>query len=276
MDLDIHGTAVVRKKIASYKSKIQAADKRTEKAKDNLNRVEDSFNRTMGRRAKIEDQICKRDSQLYRVETLIDNLQAKWKVLIRFREETNNGGQREKESGQNMGDIDTDLEIATFTKRTKIAERKYKASVDREHALLGQTKRARERCTRLETAARGLQEQLSTIQERMCTLEQRRQSRNTRKRQMEFLEDRVKQTLARAQVHENLEAELESRIFELEDQIEMFTQKKKRVSSILTERDNQKSMGSWTITLCLRRSTSLVKSSITNLANPNGTTAKDA
>lgn len=274
MDLDIHGTAVVRKKIASYKGKIQAADKRTEKAKDNLNRVEESFNRAMGRRTKMEDQICKRDSQLYRVETLIDNLQAKWKVLIRFREETNNGGQREKESGQNMGDIDTDL--APFTKRTKIAEEKYKASVDRELALLEQTERARERCIRLETAARGLQEQLSDIQERVCTLVQRRQSRNTRKLQMEFLEDKVKQTLTRAQVHENLEAELESRIFELEDQIEMFTQKKKRVSSILAERDNQKSMGSWTITLWLRRSSLVTKSSITNFANPNGTTTKDA
>lgn len=274
MALDIHGTAVVRKKIASFKSKIQAADKRTERAKDSLSGVEESCNRTMGMKAKIEDQICKRDSQLDRVESLIASLQGKWKALIRFREETNSAGRKETHSGQNVREIDT--MIATFAKRTIIAERKYKASADREHALLGQTERARERCIRLETSARALQEQLSAIKERVCTLEQRRQSRNTRKLQMELLEGKVKRTLARAQAHENLEAELENRIIELEDQIEMFTQKKKRASSILAEKNNHKSMESWTITVWLRRSSLVSRSPIPNFANPKGRTAKDA
>ena len=38
--LDIHGTAVVRKKISSFKSKIQAAEKRTERAKEGQRRPE--------------------------------------------------------------------------------------------------------------------------------------------------------------------------------------------------------------------------------------------
>ena len=275
MALDSHGTAVVRKKISSFKIKIQAAEKRTERAKESLNRVQESFNRTMGMKAKMEDEICKRDSQLDRVDTLIASLQGKWKALIRFREETNNGERiKETRSGQHIREIDT--KIATFTKRTKIAERKYKGSVDREHALHEQTERARERCIRFETTVRGLQEQLSAIHERVCTLEQRRQSRNTRKLQMELLEGKVKRTLARAQAHENLEAELENRIIELEDQIEMFTQKKKRISSILAEKEDHKSRESWTITLWLRRSSLVSRSSIPNIANPNCKTAKDA
>lgn len=273
MALDTKGTAVVRKKMASFKSKIQAADKRAEQAKESLHHVEESFNRTMGMKAKLEDQICKRESQRDRVDTLIASLQSKWKALIRFREETNNTGPKEAHGGQHIREIDT--KIATFTKQAKIAERKYKASVDREHALLGQTVRARERCTRLETTARALHEQLLAMQERVYALEQRRQSRNTRELKIELLQDKVKRTLARAQERENLEAYLENRIIDLEDQIEMYTLRKKRALSILAGRDNHKSMEPWTITLWLRRSSLVKGTSISNVVNSNGRTAKD-
>jgi len=269
----IQGTTAIRKKLATLKSKIQAADKRAEKAKESLHHVEGSFNRTMGLKAKLEDQICKRDSQRHRIETLIASLQSKWKALIRFREETNNTGPKEKHGGQHTREIDT--KIATFTKQAKIAERKYKASVDREHALLGKTVRARERCTRSETSTRELHEQLLDMQERVYVLEQRQRSRNARELQIELLEDKVKRTLARAQERENLEAYLENRIIDLEDQIEMYTQRKKRALSVLAERDNHKSMEQWTITLWLRRSSLVNGTSISNFVNSNSRTAKD-
>lgn len=272
MAFDIQGTTVVRKKLATFKSKIQAADKRAEKAKERLHYVEKSFNRTMGLKAKLEDRICKRDSQRDRVETLIASQQSKWKALIRFREETNNTGPRKEHGGQHTGEIDT--KIATFTKQAKIAERKYKASVDRERALLGKTVRARERCTRSETITRELHEQLVAMQERLNVLEQQRRARNSRELQIELLEDKVKRTLARAQERENLEAYLENRIIDLEDQVEMYTQRKKRALSILAERDNHKSMEPWMITLWLRRS-SLNGTSISNFNNSNGRTTKD-
>ena len=272
MAFDIQGTTVVRKKLATYKSKIQAADKRAEKAKESLHHVEENFNRTMGLKAKLEDRICKRDSQRDRVETLTASQQSKWKALIRFREETNNTGPRKEHGGQHTREIDT--KIATFTKQAKIAERKYKANVDREHALLEKSVRARERCTRAETTTRELHEQLSAMQERLYVLEQQQRARNSRELKIELLEDKVKRMLARAQERENLEAYLENRIIDLEDQIEMYTQRKKRALSILAERDNHKSMEPWTITLWLRRS-SLDGTSISNFDNSNGRTAKD-
>ena len=274
MAFDIQGTTcVVRKKLASFKSKIQAADKRAEKAKESLHHVEERFNRAVGLKAKLEDQICKQDSQRDRVETLISLQQSKWKALIRFREETSNTGPKEEHGGQHTHEIDT--KIATFTKQAKIAERKYKASVDREHALLGQTVRARERYTRSETTKRELHEQLLAMQERVYVLKQRQRSRNSCELQIELLEDKVKKTLARAQQRENLEAYLESRIIDLEDQIELYTQRKKRMLSVLAERDNHKSMEPWTITLWLRRSSLVNGSSISNFVKSNGRTAKD-
>ena len=274
MAFDVQGTTrVVRKKLATFKSKIQAADKRAEKAKEILHHVEESFNRTMGLKANLEDQICKRDSQRDRVETLIASLQSKWKALIRFREETNYTGPKEEQGGRHTREIDT--KIATFTKQAKIAERKYKACVDREHALRGKTLRARERCIRSETTTRELHEQLLALQERVCVLEQRQRSRDNRALQIEVLEKKVKRTLARAQERENLEAYLENRIIDLEDQIEMYTQRKKRALSVLAERDNHKSMEHWTITLWLRRSSLVNGTSISNYVNSNGRTAKD-
>lgn len=279
MALDIQGTAIVRKKISTFKSKIQAADKRVERAKESLHRVEEGFNRTMGMKAKLEDQICKRDTQLDRVETLIAGMQGKWKALVRFREETNPKGGPietiiETQGGQGISEIDT--RIAKLAKQTNIAQRKCKASVDREHALLAQTDMARERRVRFETTARALQEQLAAIKERVCVLEQRKQSRNARKRQTELLQGKVQRALVRARKHEDLEAEMENRIIELEDQIEMYTQKKKRASSILAERDSHKSIESWTIALWLRRSSLVSGSSIPSLANANSRPVKDA
>ena len=276
MAFDIQSTTVVRKKLATFKSKIKAADKRAERAKESLQHVEESFNRTMGLKAKLDDQICKRDSQRDRVETLIASQQSKWKALIRFREETNCTTPKEEHGGQHIREIDT--KIATFTKQAKIAERKYKASVDREHALLGQTVRARERCTCSETTASELHEQLLATQERVYILEQRQRSRNTRELQIELLEDKVRRTLARAQERENLEAYLENRIIDLEDQIEMYTKRTKRALNILSEtaeRENHKSMEPWTITLWLRRSSLVNGTSISNFAASNGKTTKD-
>lgn len=273
MAFDIQGTTVVRKKLATFKSKIQAAEKRVEKAKESLHHVEESFNRTMGSKAKLEDRICKRDSQRDRVETLTASQQSKWRALIRFREETNITGPRKDHGGQYTREIDT--KIATFTKQAKIAERKHKASVDREHALLGQTVRARERCTRAETTTRELHEQLFAIQGRLYVLEQQQRYRKSREVQIELLEDKVKRTLAHAQERENLEAYLENRIIDLEDQIEMYTQRKKRALSILAERDNHKSMEPWTITLWLRRSSLVNGTSTSNFNNSNGRIAKD-
>lgn len=273
MAFDIQGTTVVRKKLATVKSRIQAADKRAEKAKESLHHVEESVNRTIGLKAKLEDHICKRDLQRDRVETLIASQQSKWKALIRFREETNNTGTKEEHGGQHTREIDT--RIATFTKQAKITEKKYKASVDREHALLRQTARARERCTRSETTTRELHEQLLAMRERVHVLEQQQRSRNSRELQVQHLEDKVKRTLARAQERENLEAYLENRIIDLEDQIEMYTQRKKRALSILADRDNHKAMEPWTITLWLRRSSLVNGTSISNFINSNGRTAKD-
>jgi len=274
MAFDIQGTTVVRKKLATFKSKIQEANKRAEKAIESLHHVEESFNRTMGLKAKLEEQICKRDSQRDRVETLVASLRSKWKALIRFREETNNTGPREEHGGQHTHEIDT--KIATFTKQAKIAERKYKASVDREHALLGKTVRARERCTRSEKTTRELHEQLLAVQGRVYILEQRQRSRDNRELQSKSLQEKVKETLARAQERENFEAYLENRIIDLEDQIEMYTKRKTRALSVLAERGNHMpSMEPWTITLWLRRSSLVNGTSISNYVNSNGRSAKD-
>ena len=279
MALDIQGAAVVRKKIASFKSKTQAADKRTEKAKESLQHVQESFNRTMSIKARMEERISKRDSQLDRVESLIASIQGKWEAFSRFRETTDSKRpvvSTETHRGKDVCEIDT--RIPTFTEQTKIIERKCKACADREADLLRNTERARERRIRLETTTRALQEELTALKERVGVLEQSRQLRDTRRLQMELLENKVQRAVARAQENENLESELENRIIELEDQIEMYTQKKKRTSSILARRDSEKSIESWTVTLWLRRSR-LVKgspSSVSVLAKLNERTVNDA
>lgn len=278
MAFDIQGIKIVREKLATFKSKIQAEDKRTKKAKERLHHVEENFNRTMCLKAKLKDQICKRDSQRDRVEILIASQQSKREALIRFREETNTCSTRPKEEHGSQHIHEIDMKIATFAKQAKIAERKYKTSVDRKDALLRQTASAREKCTRLETTARELREQLIAMQGRIYVLEQRQRSCNAPELQIELLEEKVKRTFGRAQERENLEAYLENRIIDLENQIEMYTKRKKRAISILAEtaeRENHKSMAPWMITLYLRRS-SLVKSTpIPNFATSKDRTAKD-
>lgn len=252
MALDVQGTQVVRKKLASFKSKIQAAEKRTENAKQSLRVVEERFNRTMGMKAKMEELINKRDTQLDRVETRIASTHSKWNALIRFCEEINL-----LEPGKDHGDLASckfNAKIASLTKQTENAEKKYQASVDRELYLRDKTERACARYIRSETSARMLHEQLTAIMERIHILEQRRLEREALKHQVEAMQGKVNQALARAHELENTEAELEGRIIELEDQIGMYTQKKKRASSMLANRDNHKSIESWTIALWLRRS----------------------
>lgn len=279
MAFDIQGAKIVREKLATFKSKIQAADQRAGKAKERLHHVEENFNRTMCLKGKLKDQICKRDSQRDRVDILIVSQQSKWEALIRFREETNttcSTRPKEEHGAQHIHEIDT--KIATFAKQAKIAERKYKASVDRKDALLRQTASAREKYSRLETTARELREQLLAMQGRIYVLEQRQRSRNALKLQVELLEEKVKRTFARAQERENLEAYLENRIIDLEDQIEMYTKRKKRAISILAEtaeRENHKSMAPWMITLYLRRSSLVNSTPIPNFATSNDRTAKD-
>lgn len=262
MSLDIHRTSVVRKKLASFKNKIQTAGIRTEKAKLSLQVVEERFNRTTGMKSKMEDLISKRGLQLEQAETRTASIQRKWDALVRFCEEMNVLVPAYDQVG--IADYQLDTKIAHFTKKTEKAEKKYKASVDRVRVLRDQIERARTRHIRAEMAARVLQQQLAVIKERVQVLEKRKLERVARKCQMEGLEAKVKQALARAQQQENMETEQEGRIIELEDKIGMYTHKKKHAFSILANRDNHKSIESWTISLWFQSSNNLLtdKSSI--------------
>ena len=251
--MDVQGTDVVRRKLASFKSKIQAAEKRAEKAKQGLRVVEERYNRTMGIKTKMEQLISTRDSQLDRTQARITRVQHKWNALIRFCEEINR-----LTLGEDHGVLASQAmnpKLATKVNRqTEYAEKRYQASVDRNRVLLDQTEQARARYIRSEASARVLQEQLAAIKERVHILEQRKNERAAKKRESEALQNKVNHALARAHELENMEAELEGRIIELEDKIEMFVQKKKRTCSILADRDNHNSIDSLTIALLLRRS----------------------
>lgn len=253
MALDRKGADMVRKKIATFKSKIQEAGKRTEKAKESLQLVQESFDSTRRSKARVEALISKKELQLEKVESLVDGVQRKWDALNRFLEEiTSTGAELRNHSSKYVSEIDTT--IASINERTKIAQRKCLACANREHELRLQTEASRERCIRLETTAMSLQEELAVLRERVEVLEQSRKLRETRKLQTEHLESKVQHAIARAQENENLESELENRIIELEDQIEMYTMKKKRTSSILEQTNGEKSIEPWTVTLWLRRS----------------------
>lgn len=251
--MDVQGTDVVRRKLASFKSKIQAAEKRAEKAKQGLRAVEERCNRTIGIKTKMKQLISTRDSQLDRTQARITRVQHKWNALIRFCEEINR-----LTPGEDHGVLASQVmnpKLATKVNRqTEYAEKRYQASVDRERVLLDQTEQARARYIRSEASALVLQEQLAAIKERVHILEQRKNERAAKKRESDALQNKVNHALARAHELENMEAELEGRIIELEDKIEMFVQKKKRTSSILADRDNHNSIDSLTIALWLRRS----------------------
>ena len=252
MALDLQGADVVRRKVASFKSKIQAAEKRTEKAKQSLRVVEERCNRTMGMKTKMEQLITQRDLQLDRTQAKVTRGQQKWNALIRFCEEINR-----LTPGEDHGVLASeamDRKLAKVNRQTEYTEKRYQASVDRERVLLDQTEQARERFIRSEASTRVLQEQLTAIKERVRILEQRRDERAAKKRELEALQNKVNHALARAHQFENMEAELEGKIIELEDKIEMFVHKKKRASSILADRGNQNSIDSWTIALWLPRS----------------------
>ena len=255
MALDRKGADMVRKKIATFKSKIQEAGKRTEKAKESLQLVQESFDSTRRSKARVEALISKKESQLEKVESLVDGVQRKWDALNRFLEEiTSTGAELRMENHSSKYVSEIDSTIASINERTKIAQRKCLACANREHELRLQTEASRERCIRLETTAMSLQEELAALRERVEVLEQSRKLRETRKLQTEHLESKVQHAIVRAQENENLESELENRIIELEDQIEMYTMKKKRTSSILEQTNGEKSIEPWTVTLWLRRS----------------------
>lgn len=274
LDAQLQGTEVVRRKLASIKFKIQAAEMRAEKAKQSLAVVQERFNRTMGMKAKMEELINKRESQLDRAETRIASIHRKWNALIRFCEEISLLSPGDDHGGQLCLEFDT--KTSTFTKQTEgAAEKKCQASVDRERVLRDQTERARARYIRSETTVRVLQEQLTAIKERVHILQQRKQQRDALKRQTEALQDKVNKALARAHDYENMEAELEGRIIELEDEIGMYAQKKKRASSILADRDSHKSIDSWTIALWLRRSSLITATGLSSIPISIGG-AKDA
>lgn len=252
MALDVQGTDVLRRKLASFKSKIQAAEKRAEKAKQSLRVVEERYNRTMGIKTKMEQLISTRDSQLDRTQARMTTVQHKWNALIRFCEEINRltpGKDHDVLASEAMNP-----KLAKVNRQTEYAEKRYQASVDRERMLLDQTEQARVRYIRSEVSARVLQEQLAAIKERVHILEQSKIERAAKKRGSEALQNKVNHALARAHELENMEAELEGKIIELEDKIEMFVQKKKRTSSILADRVNHNSIDSLTIALWLRRS----------------------
>ena len=272
MALDLKGADMVRKKIATFKSKIQDAEKRSGKAKESLQLVQESFNSTRRTKARVEALISKRESQLEKVESLISIVQRKWDAFNRFLEEITNtrvAVSMDTRGSKDVSEIDTT--IATIKERTKIAERKCITCAKREHELRMRTRTSRERCIQLETTAISLQEELAALRERVEVLQQSRKLRATRKLQMERLESKVQLAIARAQENENLESELENRVIELEDQIEMYTMKKKRTSSFLEQTNSEKSIGPWTVTLWLR-SSRLVNGSPSSVpALPNST-----
>ncbi|PFX22714.1 myosin heavy chain, clone 203-like [Stylophora pistillata] len=272
MALDLKGADMVRKKIATFKSKIQDAEKRSGKAKESLQLVQESFNSTRRTKARVEALISKRESQLEKVESLISIVQRKWDAFNRFLEEITNtrvAVSMDTRGSKDVSEIDTT--IATIKERTKIAERKCITCAKREHELRMRTKTSRERCIQLETTAISLQEELAALRERVEVLQQSRKLRATRKLQMERLESKVQLAIARAQENENLESELENRVIELEDQIEMYTMKKKRTSSFLEQTNSEKSIEPWTVTLWLR-SSRLVNGSPSSVpALPNST-----
>lgn len=251
MALQVQGRNVVRKKIAAFKSNIQVAERRTENAKQSLRAVQERFNQTMEKKANLEELIHKRDTQLDRVQAEITNTQRKWNAMIRFCEEINllvPGDYGELACKQ------VEQKLNKFIEQTKNVEKRYRASVERERDLVDQTKKSHARCIRLETSVRALQEQLTTIREGVHILEQRRREKVAMKHKTEALQEKVNQLLARAHEMENVEAELEGRIFELEDKIEMYVQKTKRASSMLADTDNHRSIDSWAIAVWLRKS----------------------
>ena len=250
--MEVQGPKVVRKKLASYKGSIQEAERRTEKAKQSLQLVEKRFIRAICKKSKMEDLIRKRQMQLERAEARITSIQLKWDALVRFYEEMNVLVPGYHQSG--LEDQEFDTEIAKFTEKTEKAKKKYNAGVDRERVLRDKTERARGRQIRAESALRELQEQLTSIKKRVQDLDERKLQRDARWHQMETLEAKVKRALAKAQERENTEVELEEKIIELEDQIEMYVQRKKRAISFLADRENNNPVQSWTISFWVQKS----------------------
>ena len=272
------GTEFLRKKVAGLKMRLHAADKRTKKAKESYQVVEARFSRAQRLKSKLDQEIMKREAKLERTEAMIESLFGKRAALNRFRQETNHRVPVLGRGGPTLRDID--LKIATLAEQTKNIEKKHNASVDRKRGQLQQIEKAKKRFAEAETTARALQEKLAELNCRMQILEQRRLDREVLKQRLGVAQEKVARALEKAQELENTEADLETRVIELEDQIEVFKHKGKRTSAILADRDNPKSTESWTIYTLLFRRSSLLNGSMLPVktvtydksdSRPNGT-----
>ena len=255
MDRQGHGMEkadIVRTKMKALKQQIQAAEKRTQTAKDALVTVEARTRQALKTRHRIEQQIGSREVMLERLEVLVTSVKAKTSVLEHFIEDKRRSNQIPVVESENTA-RELKLKIVEFTKQTKNTTAKCNAFVDRIRCAERCLSDARARISSSEKTIRCLENALQSTQQRLVGLEKRRAKREELRETVVHLEKKLSLALANADELEDKEGTLEFSIMELEDKIEVYRRKYQRISSILADKTTGRSATSWNITMLLKK-----------------------
>ena len=222
----------VRAKMASLKAKIDTACKRTGTAREALAQTETRARKAAAARSKIQEQITRQEVTLARMEDLIGSLTAKKKVLDQFIADQQRvyplSPVKENERLLNR-------EIKEFTEQTNNTTRKYWACIDKQRSVEGRLNDANVRIASSEKSIRALEDELGSLKRRMQTL----RGSADRRAIVCCLENDLIHMSAKAETSEEREAELEMTIVELEDQVEVYRARIKRISHALTDHARQ-------------------------------------